>query len=58
MERLKQLRADVEAWVGRLSPRERTLVGAAAARQVVYLRPAAQEVVPRAAVQVVVATKA
>jgi general secretion pathway protein M len=31
MERLKQLRAELEAWLGRLSPRERMLVGAAAA---------------------------
>jgi general secretion pathway protein M len=36
MERLKQLRAEVEAWLGRLSPRERTMVGAAAAAVLVF----------------------
>jgi general secretion pathway protein M len=36
MERLKQLRAEVEAWLGRLSPRERTLVGAAAAAALIF----------------------
>jgi general secretion pathway protein M len=36
MERLKQLRADVEAWLGRLSPRERLLVGSAAAATVLF----------------------
>jgi general secretion pathway protein M len=36
MERLKQLRAELEAWLGRLSPRERMLVGAAAAATLVF----------------------
>jgi len=36
MERLKQLRAEIEAWLGRLSPRERMLVGAAAAAVLVF----------------------
>jgi general secretion pathway protein M len=37
MERLKQLRAEIEAWLGRLSPRERTLVGAAAAAALLFV---------------------
>ena len=36
MEKLKQLRVEIEAWLGRLSPRERTLVGGAAAATVVF----------------------
>jgi general secretion pathway protein M len=36
MERLKQLRAELEAWLGRLSPRERLLVGAAAAAVLLF----------------------
>ncbi len=36
MERLKQLRAEIESWLGRLSPRERVLVGAAAAAVLVF----------------------
>jgi general secretion pathway protein M len=37
MERLKQLRAELEAWLGRLSPRERALVGAAAAAALLFV---------------------
>jgi general secretion pathway protein M len=36
MERLTQLRADLEAWLGRLSPRERLLVGAAAGAALLF----------------------
>lgn len=36
MERLRQLRADLEAWFGRLAPRERALVGAAGVALVVF----------------------
>jgi general secretion pathway protein M len=37
MERLKQLRAELEAWLGRLSPRERALVGAATAAALLFV---------------------
>jgi general secretion pathway protein M len=36
MERLKQLRADLEAWLSRLSPRERVMVTAAAVAVAVF----------------------
>jgi general secretion pathway protein M len=36
MERLRQLRANLEAWLGALSPRERTLVAAAALAVVLF----------------------
>jgi general secretion pathway protein M len=36
MERLRRLRADVAAWLAKLSPRERVLVGAAAAAVVLF----------------------
>jgi general secretion pathway protein M len=36
MEALKRLRADLEAWLGQLSPRERVLVTAAAAAVVLF----------------------
>jgi general secretion pathway protein M len=36
METLKRLRADVEAWVGKLSPRERLMVAAAALAVAVF----------------------
>lgn len=37
METLKRLRAEAEAWIGKLSPRERAMVTAAAAAVVVFL---------------------
>jgi general secretion pathway protein M len=37
MERLKQLRADLEAWLSRLSPRERVMVSAAAVAVVLFV---------------------
>jgi general secretion pathway protein M len=37
MERLKQLRADLEAWLARLSPRERMMVSAAAAAVALFV---------------------
>lgn len=36
MENLKKLRADLEAWLGQLSPRERVMVTAAAAAVVLF----------------------
>lgn len=37
MERLRKLRADVEAWLGTLAPRERVLVGAAVCAVVLFV---------------------
>jgi general secretion pathway protein M len=37
MERLKQLRAELEAWLTRLSPRERVMVSAAAAAVLAFV---------------------
>jgi general secretion pathway protein M len=37
MERLKQLRADLESWLSRLAPRERVMVSAAAAAVVIFV---------------------
>jgi general secretion pathway protein M len=37
LERLRKLRADVEAWLATLSPRERVLVGVAAAAVVLFV---------------------
>jgi general secretion pathway protein M len=36
MERLRQLRADVSAWLGKLAPRERKMVSAAAAALLLF----------------------